>query len=78
MHNLSLVFIDILLFGGEKMGNIKTNEIVGEQFEDLSIAEMAQVQGTGNIVTTFPIPTTVGNPSILACIPPTTIISWKA
>ncbi|WP_144407127.1 lichenicidin A2 family type 2 lantibiotic [Paenibacillus sp. IHBB 10380] len=47
--------------------------MVGEKFEDLSIAEMTRVQGSGEIVITEPISVTVLPLSTILWPP----ISWK-
>ena len=36
--------------------NIKLNQVVGDAFEDLSISEMVQVQGSGDITPETTIP----------------------
>jgi type 2 lantibiotic (TIGR03893 family) len=49
VHDLSLVFIDILLLGGDEIEKFNVKLIVGEKFEDLSLAEMTLVQGAGDV-----------------------------
>lgn len=55
------------------MSKTNSKAIVGEEFEDMSLVEMTQVQGSGAIVITEPISVTV---LPTTSWPPITI-SWK-